>query len=667
MVYLPSEILREICFHLRDNGHGTRTNLASFSQVSRACHEAATPFIYESLLLKFWDKKSLQVAVSELTETAQGSKFLKYARRLYITCFESPRDMKSRATNLMANKHSAARDSFLEPYLSNWTPCWSIDTLETPTPGTLYGTGKWKSVESLIAKFHHLTQLDFLANNQFSSSLSDALFRYHPYCKLNIIQSQILARSVVPEVDRRLFFEAWDLNVHGEHDVHGENVGNDEHGQLSEDDSSEGELAERKLEPDEFKEEFFDLNLLHRPGLHTLTVDIYHQYTPQPVREQIYDILPFLAAAPGLKHLIFEETLSFDHSFRVETLKEQWKNLASALPPTRDSALESVSFGPIFKLAAVADLSGLRSLLIDSYQDPAELAQLGGTLTSLERLFIDLDPAFSGGLNHNSDNYGAVAAITAFRPLKYLCLRSVRDVRSIKKIAEHHGPSLKGIIIEISLRERPRRRLHLPRDSGFKYPKFAADDIRQLAQLCPNIEELRIPIKRSSGSQDECEIYKALGGFRNLRDLVIDLHYDSRLEIPSIASETDEPVLRQTLINAATDENLAFGIWKLITTNQDSNRLTQFRVAPFGHDFHSLELYLVDCLSRSYLVTRSNHDLESPIITRIWDRPWDRRRDFRLTERLAKLLKDIWPLILKESDWESSWTSLPLQAVTYQT
>ncbi|KAJ5918373.1 hypothetical protein N7454_010748 [Penicillium verhagenii] len=70
--------------------------------------------------------------------------------------------------------------------------------------------------------------------------------------------------------------------------------------------------------------------------------------------------------------------MSFDHSFKVETLKEQWKNLANALPPTRVSALESVSFGPIFKLAAVADLSGLRSLLIDHYQDPAELAQLGG-------------------------------------------------------------------------------------------------------------------------------------------------------------------------------------------------------------------------------------------------------------------------------------------------
>jgi hypothetical protein len=276
--------------------------------------------------------------------------------------------------------------------------------------------------------------------------------------------------------------------------------------------------------------------------------------------------------------------------------------LIDARPPTQISQLESITIsgvGPrediLFKLAAVGDLSNLRTLVLADVYDPVNLVKIAGLFPNLERLFIDPNPRGRPWMHLKSDHDDSIAAIRAFPPLKYLCLHSLRSVENLHRIVEQHGPSLKGLIIE------PSGLAHS------QYPRLDVSDIVRLATYCPNLEELRLQIKRSMGSQAECELYKALGEFSDLYSLVLDLHFDARLEPARRHLDTEDlTVLRKTFINAATDEKLALGIWNMIKTNKAS-RLQYLRVVPFGNGtFSREESYLLDCFARSFLVTRYN-------------------------------------------------------------
>ncbi|KAJ5647790.1 hypothetical protein N7490_004162 [Penicillium lividum] len=602
---------------LRDDAHGPRTDLASFSQTSQICYEAAIPFLYSSLSIIFHDKESLQNAVSELADDGRGCRFLKYARRIYIICLKTP-NSKPWVTNLICDKVQARRYTFLDPRLTG-----SIADL-----ASLHGPRKWEPIESLLPKFHHLEQLNFLTENQFTVGLSNALFHNHPNCKLNITYAQDVLSSAVPEPDRLIDPETINHN-----------------------DIYDGELWEEDLidEMTSQREEFFDINVLQLPGLHTLAMQ-----TPRPYRniyhnanltglEYIDDIMPFVASAPGLRHILFASQSS-DIKFPVAQLEEQWKELVKVHPPTRISTLESISipsYGPseeiILKLAATIDISGLRSLSIDKYHDPANLAQIGKLLPNLERLFIGFEPSGWTSQDLDADHEDAITAICAFRPLKYLRLHFIRNVRSVQRIVEHHGSCPPS------------------KDQGFKYPTFDAYNIRLLAQSCPNLEELRLQIERSGGNQAECEAYKALGGFSSLHTLVLDLNYACRLK-----EGTEEQPLREMFVNAAIDEKLTLGIWNLINANQISRRLHNFRIMPFGSPaLPKVEARLLECFPRSYLVTRCNSNPGSPTFEEIGKLAREGRRNF-IPEILQQILHDIWPLVPKGTNWTSGWTSLPL-------
>jgi hypothetical protein len=76
--------------------------------------------------------------------------------------------------------------------------------------------------------------------------------------------------------------------------------------------------------------------------------------------------------------------------------------------------------------------------------------------------------------------------------------------------------------------------------------------------------------------------------------------------------EIDPAIFRTTLINAATDETLARGIWDIIAAAQSSRRLRNLRIVPFGFDLYTPdEIDYLIFLARSFLVSR----LESRILS----------------------------------------------------
>lgn len=245
----------------------------------------------------------------------------------------------------------------------------------------------------------------------------------------------------------------------------------------------------------------------------------------------------------------------------------------------------------------------IKSLDIEQYADTAILTQLASAFPSLERLFIRLDPFSWRQADLYAHHPNSISAIKAFLPLKYLCLRGLRTISVVLDILGYHGQTLRGLSLGTTFWARS---LGNGRDTGHKYPEFTAEDIPRLATFCPGLKELRLQIKRSQGSAEECAIYRSIGAFfPNLQSLILDLHFDPRsrpIQTPAHDSaEIDIDILRAAFVNAAMDESLARCIWDLIYYNQPSQSLRNLRLIPYGtHYFPYKSAHLLGKFAKSF-------------------------------------------------------------------
>jgi hypothetical protein len=392
------------------------------------------------------------------------------------------------------------------------------------------------------------------------------------------------------------------------------------------------------------------------------------------------ELLPFVCMGQNLKRLTIRDIgASFDVS--IMKIKQEWKDYSAELKPVPAACLESLSldfrdsYGPaeevLMKLGNLVDLSRLRSLDMSIYSNPSLLAQAASLFHSLERLFVTMDPWAKHNEDVNADDEEMLAAVRTFAPVKFLCLRGLRSTSSLDHILQHHGTSLQGLAIEASEDGRLFRSLTIY-DNGYKYPDLDSQRISQLVDCCANLQELRLQIKRQGGNHQECNIYRALGQFTQLHTLILDLHCDPRQSPigPEIASTA---CLRETLINAATDESLVMSIWDLIASSQPSKRLRKLRIIPFGANFYSREeKHVIRQLSRSFLLTRPDvYNQRNPDVREIGKEAWELWREEDISEngrlhipqQVEDLLNEIWPSTggLQNKHWSQYWKSFPLQ------
>lgn len=285
-----------------------------------------------------------------------------------------------------------------------------------------------------------------------------------------------------------------------------------------------------------------------------------------------------------MKNLIVQDMNANDNS-TLEKVKQEWQEFTRTAKPLPTAAcLESLtlnfagSHGPceeiLLRLTNIVDLSHIRSLDMGVFLDPKILTKIASKLIGLERLFLHVDPWNQQLRDTTADNEDMITAIQTFRPLKFLCLRDLRSNLALDRILLQHGRTLEGLTIEPSEHQ---RRLTGVYDNGFKYPVMDNDQITQLAQACPQLQELRLPLQRQQGSSHECDIYRALGQFLHLHTLILDLHCDPRPLPLGPQENVSSAYLRETLINAAVDKTLGTGIWDLIASNQSTRRLQNLR------------------------------------------------------------------------------------------
>lgn len=350
---------------------------------------------------------------------------------------------------------------------------------------------------------------------------------------------------------------------------------------------------------------------------------------------------------------------------------------------TSVSTLESlVFFGGCFQscerillgISNIFDLSRLRSLEIPLTEDMALLGRVAPILHSIERLSVMRHQDNPEDLHIFRDESRVVEAILSFRPLKDLRIQVLRSFDALRQVLIHHGGTLRSLIIE------PTGTLFGAQDrgdGGYKFPPLDCHGIRELARLCPNIAELHLQIKRSTGGTDEYDAYRALGEFPFLHTLFIDLQCDPRQQPLDVDEELP---FEQILMNTATDEVLAIAIWDTIASHKIGEKLMNLRCTPFGQPFYSTTLnYVLSILSKSLLIKRLDSQgpdsLEITVIgeaqrrrrikTYLWDigeyeeAGGDEAEDEEniipvLDEGIEDALSYIWP-----GDWRTSWHSFP--------
>ncbi|CRJ82119.1 hypothetical protein BN1708_008999 [Verticillium longisporum] len=234
-------------------------------------------------------------------------------------------------------------------------------------------------------------------------------------------------------------------------------------------------------------------------------------------------------------------------------------------------------------------------------------------------------------------------------------------------------------------------------------------EVEQLAELCPSIEELALPIWRSQGDANEVAMYTALGRLGRLRRLSLLLMVwvpTPGLPLPPSYNEFESQELsclapyrvghlRDAFINAAMDEKLARSIFHTIgardTSSRPSLQCLQLKVAGWqefsGRDSMVLDKYFLH-IGLSWLLNwdpRDTHQDEllaqelgtderlanaemddenfaedhcelKPVYRSLW--PHGSRDEGPQGETPERLLE---PGVL-EDGWRGDWYSLPLHS-----
>ncbi|KAL4993713.1 hypothetical protein BDV10DRAFT_189701 [Aspergillus recurvatus] len=531
--------------------------------------------------------------------------------------------------NLFAHIPPVATSSLLEEYAASgvnpdtgfqaWS--WVFDA---------FWKEDWQPLVTLVSRLQNLTALNYGLLNRFPMALHQALARFHPHCNLNI----------------------WT-------------------GTMPFPDSKPGEQM------------FLNSNPLqnHLPCLDDYSLSRLRSYAAMcPVNSErvgsqtrwshMVRHFTYLAACRSLRHIDVCLDSRWGTSDEIKRANAKWATIPAPKALAKPESLSITGFGPhehvLLDLAGIFDLSTLRSLDLDVWEHPTLLQEIAPCLPNLQKLLISLDTKLNKDPDLYADHQGIIKAIVTFSPLQYLCLRGVRNVATLDLIVKRHGPRLKGLLIEPTTAGRvgPLSDMH------FKYPHLTAADILRFAESAPNLRELRLPLKRDKGSKDECGIYRALSAFTNLHCLLLDLHYDTRTAPIYPGWRPSATELREILVNAATDAELARSIWTLVSETQSSKALRSLSVHPFGSEsFKMPEAYLLMSLAPSFLVQRPAFDVFEPLeIKCVAEGRYELEVEWRLqegdgpgrglTKSLKEVFNEVWP---GEGKWQTRWRSFPLK------
>lgn len=468
-------------------------------------------------------------------------------------------------------------------------------------------SGSWEPLGSLITRLDCLERLDYSALNPFPAALQEALSR-HPSCQLNLWAEQCVGYS----------------EMAGDRDP------------------------------------YSICRVLRCSNLHTLTIETAWKRSSVAGWVNLTDQLPFIFVAPNLKNLVLygygEHKYRYEEYPRWEIFNRKWRELAAGFEHAPVPALHTLTLAGaheslLLRLSEAVDLSCLCTLDIQAYCEVEALRDITMAFAGLERLLITVNPVYWP--KTNVDNQEAISAVKLFPSLKFLTLRGLRQGSSVLNILQRHGWSLKGLILE-PVPDYPRR-------TGYFYAQFTPSEVIQLASLTPHLEELQIQCLRSKGSKAECDFYRCLGHFPNLRQLVLDLDCDVYQQPPRTTT-AEIQLMKDGFVNATVDTKLALQVFSLIANNQPSGRLRKLRLAPFR-----VHISNVDILNRNHFLAKQVLVSRFPLrVDEVAKKEWGVFHDLIEPSReslpawLEEALDETLPFVPEREPWWNRYESVPL-------
>ncbi|KAH1506056.1 hypothetical protein KXX06_009119, partial [Aspergillus fumigatus] len=172
---LPFEIKHMICASAMET---SRETLQALSLVNHTWYQAAVPFLYEKLQLCLTTTPQLQEDVEQLMKHPLRKQYLRYLRRLDLVGRSGKRSL-----HLAALQEDAEGPIMLDNFLDR--ELWQRHTFrlcrgETTTPD-------YASLARFIAAVSNLRELNWVRALRFPQEVLDALHKYHPSCKLNLL------------------------------------------------------------------------------------------------------------------------------------------------------------------------------------------------------------------------------------------------------------------------------------------------------------------------------------------------------------------------------------------------------------------------------------------------------------------------------------------------
>ncbi|KAL5338319.1 hypothetical protein BJX70DRAFT_367278 [Aspergillus crustosus] len=157
---------------------------------------------------------------------------------------------------------------------------------------------------------------------------------------------------------------------------------------------------------------------------------------------------------------------------------------------------------------------------------------------------LDLSRGFDYVVAYRLDGLAAEFLSEMAVPLQNIHLSGIPTCdRAFLAALEHHGKTL----LTISLVS--------PGSGSRAGVQMTASQITEIHRKCPKIRDLRLPIQRTRGDSREVGIYKALGIFSYLTNLLLQLDLTDGLPLRHQGINQEDRVLN-TFVNAAVDETL---------------------------------------------------------------------------------------------------------------
>lgn len=428
-----------------------------------------------------------------------------------------------------------------------------------------------------------------------------------------------------------------------------------------------------------------DYALATSPSLSSIVVPVLGFETDGKLNYTEEAVMRLVAGtAPSLAHVWLVSTRAGDslpHREAVRLGKPAWGGFfpgtaeADELPVL--GSLQSLVFAGylsygIDKWGCYTDFTNLRCLTMSwSPERGVALAEMAmrGNFKSLDTLGLSLiedqTDQTQEALNRLLEN---------LNPLHRLYLSGHISNEAFDIVLRRHGRTLRDLSVYVYWDEESRNPLVV----------FSEAVVQRLAEQCPNLEQVWLPIYRTRGDDRETGIYRMLSRLPRLRRAFLKLYFSGGPDEEYWDEETDgkyplsfsssEEIpfahLREAFSNSAIDATLALSIFNLISSGSS---LTYLRLEPcrkMGRNAPGRGNVLFENVlrwfNRSWVCKR---DARGGVTVRELDsegtaeagEEWQylsEQPQYNGEDIYQEVFNDIWPR--RTPEWWKDWTSLPL-------